>query len=119
MSRGRAAAGRRSRLRIEELEVRQLLSGYAPTAAEQLPHYRATSDILTMTCSTSCAVSTTGSRADGSARSARSHFPIIGVTLRPKLLTLHDPRQIFLQELLTRNKRNIKLAGQSNLLING
>ncbi|HEV3118355.1 MAG TPA: DUF4214 domain-containing protein [Gemmataceae bacterium] len=36
MSRGRAAAGRRSRLRIEELEVRQLLSGYAPTSAEQL-----------------------------------------------------------------------------------
>ena len=31
MSRGRAAAGRRSRLRIEELEVRQLLSGYVET----------------------------------------------------------------------------------------
>ena len=36
-----------------------------------------------------------------------------------KLLTLHNPRQIFLQALLTRDKRDIKLAGQINMSING
>jgi len=72
-----------------------------------------------MTCLTSCIVSTTGSRADGSASTSRTRFPIIGVTLCLRLLTLHGPRRIFLQELLTRTKRNIKLTGQSNMLING
>ncbi len=72
-----------------------------------------------MTCLASCAVSTTGRRADRSACSDGTRFPIIGVTLRLKPLTLHGPRRIFLQELLTRTKRNIKLPGQSNMSING
>ena len=41
------------------------------------------------------------------------------ITLRLRLLTLHDPGRIFFQELLTRKKRNIKLASQSNMSING
>src|SRR2546426_989408 len=80
---------------------------------------RATPDILTMTCLTCCVVSTTGSRADGSASTSRTRVPITGVTLRLKPLTLHGPRRIFVQELLTRTKRNIKLTGQSNVSING
>jgi len=54
----------------------------------------ATPDILTMTCLASCVVSTTGSRADRSARNSRTRFPIIGATVRLKLLTLHDPPDI-------------------------
>src|SRR6266568_241347 len=72
-----------------------------------------------MTCLASCAVGTTGRRADRSARNSRIRFPTIGVTLRLKPLTLHGPRRILAQELLTRPKRNIKLTGQSNVSING